>query len=140
MRTTTFSPSISFLWSLAIGVLLLLGTAGCGGGSILSSGSALQLIPLQQVEEPPEIVGGYAMVDSLKQYPQAAQEANAKGIVRVQCTITPRGRATRVRIVSRAHSALRSESIRVVNNLEFRPGRSSGGPVPVDVEIPIRFP
>ena len=140
MRTTTLSPLASFTWSLAIGLLLTLGTAGCGGGSMLSSGPELQLIPLQQVDEAPEIVGGYAMVDSLKQYPQAAQEANAKGIVRVQCTITPRGRASRIRIVSRAHNTLRSESIRVVNNLEFRPGRSSGGPVPVDVEIPIRFP
>jgi protein TonB len=125
--------------SLAVALVLAGFVSGCGGsgGAI---GGDLRMRVLEDVDEPPEIVGGYAMVDSLKTYPQRAADDGATGVVRVQCVVTARGRATRARLMNRIHNALSTEALRVVRELRFRPGKVERATVPVEVEIPIRFP
>jgi len=137
MRCT---PRSGFRSLLAAGLTVLLFVSGCGGSGGAIGEGALSMTVLEDVDEPPEIVGGYAMVDSLKTYPQRAAEDGATGIVRVQCVVTARGRATRARLMNRIHNALSTEALRVVRELRFRPGKVERATVPVEVEIPIRFP
>jgi protein TonB len=136
--STARPPTLSFLAGLAAAVLLA-ASAGCGG-SQQAAAPEQGLIVLEEVETPPEIIGGYAMVDSLKRYPQRAAADGATGVVEVQFVVTARGRATRVRTINQVHNALRTEASRIVNELRFRPGKVEGGaPVPIEVRLPIRF-
>jgi TonB family protein len=130
----------SFWTSLGVALLLLAVVSGCGSSGETREQRDRGMTVLEEVDEPPEIVGGYARVDSLKTYPERAAEDGATGVVRVRCVVTARGRATRVRLVNRIHNALSTEALRVVRELRFRPGTVERATVPVEVEIPIRFP
>ncbi len=97
----------SFWTSLGVALLLLAVVSGCGSSGETREQRDRGMTVLEEVDEPPEIVGGYARVDSLKTYPERAAEDGATGVVR---------------------------------EIRFRPGTVEQATVPVEVEIPIRFP
>jgi TonB family protein len=99
----------------------------------------IYLLEGQNVDEPPEIVGGYARVDSIKTYPAAAEEDEAYGVIWLQCTISAGGVATRIQMAQGGHPALETEALNVVQQLDFRPATQDGAPVQSRIQLPIIF-
>jgi len=121
---------------------LLIGLGACGSSGPVIGGDTekrLYVVQGQEIDEPPEIVGGYARIDSIKTYPSAAEEEEAYGVVWLQTTISAGGDASRIRLRQGGHPALESEALNVVQNLDFRPATKDGAPVPAVVQIPVFF-
>jgi len=118
-------------------------TSGCGGstGPVVGRDVSQQvyLVEGQDVDQAPEIIGGYAEIENLKTYPAAAEEDEAYGVIWLQCTISASGSTTRIRLAKGGHPALETEALNVVQRLEFRPALKAGAPVPADIQIPIIF-
>ena len=117
--------------------------SGCGGstGPVVGQDVSRQvyLVRGQDVDQSPEIIGGYAEIEKVQSYPAAAEEDEAYGVIWLQCTISASGAATRIRLAKGGHPALETEALNVVQQLEFRPATKAGAPVPADIQIPIIF-
>lgn len=124
------------------GVVGLLGS-GCGGSTGPVVGQDVErrvyLIQGQDVDQPPEIRGGYAEIERVQSYPAAAEEDEAYGVIWLQCTVSASGVATRTRLAKGGHPALETEALNVIRQLDFRPALKDGAPVPASIQIPIIF-
>jgi TonB family protein len=142
MMNTLFSPAaarlLSVLSLLVVGVI-----SGCGGSTGPVVGADVErrvyLLRGQDVDQPPEIVGGYAKVEELKKYPAAAEEDEAYGVIWLQCTVSAGGVATRVNLAQGGHPALETEALNVIQRLSFRPALKNGAPVQAQIQIPVIF-
>ncbi len=126
------------LLSVALGIVL----TGCGSSGPIVGGDIerrVYLLEGQDVDEPPEIDGGYAEVERLKQYPDAAEEDDAYGVIWLQCTISASGVATRIQVAQGGHPALETEALNVIQQLQFRPATRGGAPVQSQIQVPIIF-
>ncbi len=142
MMTTLTPRSLT----LSLVAMLLIGLfTGCGSSS--STGyvvgrdvdKRLYLLEDQNVDQAPEIVGGYSSVEEVKRYPSAAEEDDAYGVIWLQFTVSASGNATRVRLAEGGHPALETEALNVVQQLDFRPALQNGAPIQSQVQIPIIF-
>lgn len=131
--------------SRVLGLIACLGliVSGCGGASGPLVGSDIErrvyLLEGQNVDQPPEIAGGYQEVETLKKYPSAAEEDDAYGVIWLQCTVSASGVATRVQVAQGGHPALETEALNVLQRLTFRPATKSGAPVQAQIQLPIIF-
>jgi len=124
------------------GVLLGGLVVGCGSsGPVVGRDieKRVYLLEGETVDQPPEIVGGYAEVETAKKYPSAAEEDDAYGVIWLQCTISASGVATRVQLAQGGHPALETEALNVIQRLQFRPGLKNGAPVQSQIQIPVVF-
>lgn len=115
---------------------------GCGSSTPVVGedvARGVHVVRGQRVDVAPEIIGGYATVDSIKSYPRAAARVGAWGVIWLQCTVSASGICTRVQLAEGGHPALETEALNVIQQLEFYPGKSNGAPVPVVVQIPVIF-
>lgn len=130
-------------WTLGLAVFLLAGLlSGCGSsGPVVGRDVEKRVYVLQgqEVDQPPEIVGGYQAVEKLKSYPSAAEEDDAFGVIWLQCTVSASGNGTRIRLAEGGHPALETEALNVVQRLDFRPALKNGAPIPSNIQIPIIF-
>lgn len=130
-------------WTLGLAVFLLAGLlSGCGSsGPVVGRDVEKRVYVLQgqEVDQPPEIVGGYASVRELTSYPAAAEEDDAFGVIWLQFTVSASGSATRIRLAEGGHPSLETEALNVVQRLEFRPATKNGAPIDADVQIPVIF-
>jgi len=129
-------------WIVSLLGCLLVGLGGCGSSGPVVGGDVekrLYLVEGQDVEEPPEIEGGYGRIDEIKTYPTAAEEEDAYGVIWIQTTISASGAASRTRLAQGGHPALETEALNVVQNLDFRPARKDGAPIQSRVQIPVIF-
>jgi TonB family protein len=97
------------------------------------------LIQGQDVDQPPEIIGGYAAVEEIQRYPSAAEEDEAYGVIWLQCTVSASGNATRIQLAEGGHPALETEALNVIQRLDFRPALKDEAPVPAQIQIPVIF-
>jgi TonB family protein len=138
----TVSSRTVWLLVFLAGLVWGLGS-GCGGstGPVVGEGveRRIYLVQGQQVDRPPEIMGGYAEVENLQSYPSAAEEDEAYGVIWLQCTISASGVATRIQLARGGHPALETEALNVIQRLEFRPAIKDGAPVPAQIQIPVIF-
>lgn len=123
---------------------MVLGGVVCGCGSSAPVVGAdvnrgVHVVRGQYVDVAPEIIGGYATVDSIKSYPRAAARDGAYGVIWLQCTVSASGICTRIQLAEGGHPALETEALNVIQQLDFRPGKMNGAPVPVLVQIPVIF-
>ena len=136
-------PSATKSWVLsALGLFILGLVGGCGSSGSVVGGDIerrIYLLEGQDVDQPPEIVGGYARIDSIKTYPSAAEEDEAYGVIWLQCTISAGGVATRIQLAQGGHPALETEALNVVQQLDFRPATQDGAPVQSRIQLPIIF-
>lgn len=101
----------------------------------------MELVVLDDRVDPrPQIVGGMERVYEITRYPESARQDGVTGTIWVQCVVTVRGNATRLRIVEGGDRRLEAAALDVVEQLEFTPGKIDRGPVPTSVEIPVIFP
>lgn len=92
------------------------------------------------VETPPRPTNTGDMVRAIEQYyPPALQAAGASGSVTVRLRVDVDGRPTQIRILQSTDHRFDDATLRVVRRLRFQPARHNGVPVPVWVELPIRW-
>lgn len=139
MSTVTRAASLFCLLGLLVSGVL----AGCSSSSGPVVGRDIErrvyLLEGEKVDQPPEIIGGYAEVDRIKKYPAAAEEDGAYGVIWLQCTISAGGVATRVQLAQGGHPALETEALNVIQRLDFRPATINGARVQSQVQIPVIF-
>lgn len=138
MTTLAIRSSMLCLLGMVLGGLL----AGCGSsGPVVGRGidKRVYLLEGERVDQPPEIIGGYAEVEKAQKYPKAAEEDDAYGVIWLQCTISASGIPTRVQLAQGGHPALETEALNVIQRLKFRPAQSNGAPVPSQIQIPVIF-
>ena len=138
MLTSTTRSSV-----LALLGLFLIGWLGaCSSSQPVVGGDferRVYLVEGEEVDQPPEIEGGYARIDEIKTYPSAAEEDDAYGVIWLQCTISAGGVATRIQLAQGGHPALETEALNVVQRLNFQPAMKGGAPVQSRIQIPIVF-
>jgi TonB family protein len=125
-----------------LGVLLIGLIGGCGSSEPVVGGDVerrLYVVQGQDIDEPPEIVGGYDRLDEVRTYPSAAEADDAYGVIWLQFIISASGSATQVRLVEGGHPALETEALNVVQNLDFQPATKNGAPVQARVQLPVVF-
>lgn len=134
---------VTRVWMLGLFGGLLVGLlSGCGSsGPIVGRDveKRVHLLEAERVDQPPEIVGGYAAVEKLQSYPSAAEEDDAYGVIWLQCTVSATGSATRIRLARGGHPALETEALNVVQQLDFRAAQTNGAPIQSEIQIPIIF-
>ena len=130
-------------WLRSLLGLLLIGlVGGCGSsGSVVGGDVERRVYVLrgEDIDQPPEIKGGYARIDSVKTYPPAAERDDAYGVIWLQCTISVRGVATRIQLAQGVHPALETEALNVMQKLDFRPATQNGAPIQSRIQLPIIF-
>jgi TonB family protein len=138
----TTLPRSAVLFSL-LGLLVSGVLVGCSSSSGPVVGRDIErrvyLLEGQDVDRPPEIVGGYAAVERIKSYPAAAEQDEAYGVIWLQCTVSAGGVATRVQLAQGGHPALETEALNVIQRLNFRPAQKNGAPVQSQIQIPVIF-
>lgn len=133
------TPFVGLLGALVVGLV-----AGCGSSSPQPVVGAdiekrVYLVRGSDVDQAPEIVGGYDQVDRLKGYPQSAAQDEAFGVIWLQSTISASGSATRIQVAEGGHPALETEALNVMQNLKFRPAVKNGGVRQARIQLPIIF-
>jgi protein TonB len=71
-------------------------------------------------------------------YPDIARAARVQGLVVLECTLTPQGRVSDVRVMS-GHPLLSPAAVRAVEQWLFTPTLLNGVPVPVILTVTVRF-
>lgn len=115
---------------------------GCGSSQPLVGADIEKRVYLLRgadVDQAPEIVGGYSAVDRLKRYPESAAEDDAYGVIWLQSTISASGSATRIKVADGGHPALETEALNVMQQLRFRPAMKNGAAVQAGIQLPIVF-
>lgn len=130
-------------WTLPLLGLFLIGlVVGCGSSGPVVGADVerrVYLLEGQDVDQPPEIVGGYAEIERNKSYPSAAEEDEAYGVIWLQCTVSASGVATRIELVEGGHPALETEAVNIIQRLDFRPATKNDAPVRSRIQIPVIF-
>ena len=140
MSTLTRFASLFCVFAL----LVAGGVSGCSSssGPVVGRDVERRVYLLEgqgHIDQPPEIVGGYATVEQKKSYPAAAEKDGAYGVIWLQCTVSAGGTATRVQLARGGHPALETEALNVVQRLRFRPAQVNGAPVQSQIQVPVIF-
>lgn len=91
------------------------------------------------VDEGPEIDGGReAIIDEID-YPGDAFDDGVEGQVLVAFVVGPDGAIYEPDILSSVAPALDREAMRVLQAVDWNPGRNDGTPVYVQMELPVSF-
>jgi protein TonB len=72
------------------------------------------------------------------EYPEIARQARVRGIVILECTISPQGKVTDVRVL-RGIPLLDAAAIDAVRQWEYTPTLINGVPVPVIMTVTVNF-
>lgn len=94
---------------------------------------------LEEVETPPEIVGGLKALSKKIVYPEQAAKSGTEGTVIVRALIGTDGKVDDV-AVEKSNSDLLSEAaMKAVAAVEFTPGKVGGKAVKTKVMVPVKF-
>ena len=147
--TQTNSPLQLVAVLLSVGIVVL--AAGCSGSTetvknaqgqypaVLRPASFDTVYSVEAIDQRPEPQGGMRAIVRRMDYPEGAKDAGISGQVMVGFIVAPDGRATNIQVVEAVHPLLDNEARRVICASPFSPGRLSGEPVPVRVELPLTF-
>ncbi len=91
------------------------------------------------VESMPEMIGGIRALFDEIEYPSFALRAGISGTVIVQIVVGEDGRPRDPEIIRGVMDSLDKEAIRAILLLKFIPGKQRGRPVPVYMNIPVRY-
>ena len=96
------------------------------------------------VDEMPSFPGGpsalLAFIDSVGQYPVAAEELCVQGRVIISFVVERDGSLTNAKVVKSVDSSLDKEALRIVGQMpRWEPGKQNGKPVRVKYYIPVSF-
>lgn len=91
------------------------------------------------VEQPPQIKGGLASLNSALEYPRVAIQSGVEGNVVVQVVVNTDGTPENPQVVRSASPLLDPAAIKAVMAQEFEPGKQRGRAVRTVITIPVRF-
>ena len=91
------------------------------------------------IEEGPEIDGGREAIVVEIDYPSDAFDDGVEGQVLVAFVVGPDGAIYEPDILSSVAPALDREAMRVLQAVDWNPGRNDGTPVYVQMELPVPF-
>ena len=92
-----------------------------------------------EVDSGPEIGGGRTALVRQIDYPSDAFDEGIEGQVRVSLVVGPDGRVYEPDILSSVAASIDREALRVLQAVDWTPGRSAGTPVYVQTEIAVPF-
>lgn len=91
------------------------------------------------VERMPQLKGGMAEVQKLIEYPEMARKAGIEGKVIVQFVVDENGSVQNPKVMRGIGGGCDKEALRVVKQLDFKPGMQRGKTVKVQYTMPIIF-
>ena len=91
------------------------------------------------VENPPELIGGLAALQSNIEYPEIAIMAGIEGRVHVQFVVDEQGRVIDPIILRSPSDVLSEAALEAVLKCRFNPGSQRGRPVRVRYSVPVNF-
>ena len=101
-------------------------------------------LPLRNVDEEPEPVGGfdalYKFLQENLKYPESARDEGVSGQVLIEFVVEKDGSISNVKVLKGVHPELDAEVVRVVEMMpKWNPGKQDGKPVRTFYQIPVRF-
>ena len=121
------------------------GAGGDGSESDASSeeeedgDDAKQVYELGAEGEAPSIRGGYRSLYLNIDYPEAARRSGIEGRVILDFTVDRQGQTHQIEVIQPLHPLTDSAAVRAVRSTRFTPGTVDGDPIPVRLQLPIRF-
>ncbi len=91
------------------------------------------------VEKMPKLIGGLQALEKNIQYPELARKAGIEGTVIVSFVVNKGGVPIDLKIARGVGGGLDQAAINAVQKVRFTPGIQRGRPVPVRMDIPVRF-
>jgi len=102
-------------------------------GGILEEAAAVQPMRVGgEIKEPAKLVNVAPV------YPEEARRAHVEGVVILECTVTPQGKVSEVRVL-RGIPMLTSAAIGAVKQWCYTPTLYGGVPIPVTMTVTVRF-
>ena len=95
--------------------------------------------PYLVVETYPELKGGLKSLSEKLNYPEMARKAGIEGLVVVRFVVEKDGTVSNPVVLRGIGGGCDEEALRVVSDLQFRPGLQQGRTVRVQYSLPIRF-
>ena len=107
------------------------------------SGAAIALVEAEARQAPASRVGGQIkeprkLKDVRPRYPEEAKQARVQGVVILECTISPKGQVTDVKVL-RGVPLLDAAAVEAVRQWEYTPTLLNGVPVPVIMTVTVNF-
>ena len=94
---------------------------------------------LEEVETPPQIVGGLSALREHIVYPEAAVKEKIEGTVIVQALIGIDGKDDDETILKSNSDLLSDAALKAVGMVDFTPGKVDGKAVKTKVAVPVKF-
>jgi len=139
---------------LTVGLILTLGMIACSDTAIepspppspsgpetvsQSSMAAADSSVYTVVEDQPELKGGLKALQETVNYPERAKKAGIEGRVMVQFVVDRSGHVTDPTVIQGVHKLLNEAALAAVKQQTFRPGRTDGEAVAVQMVLPVTF-
>jgi TonB family protein len=129
-----------FSIALSAAILLWVGGVALGQGNSTPSSSDHPLMPCSDKSPPPCADQPPVTTHSPSpEYSKEAENAKVEGVVVVQGVVGTDGRFRDVKVVKALGYGLDEEAIKCVEKWRFKPAKSGGNPVPVVINIEVRF-
>ncbi|MFA6234731.1 MAG: energy transducer TonB [Bacteroidota bacterium] len=93
----------------------------------------------EEVDTPPEIVGGMKSLYKEIEYPEAAKEAGIQGMVILRVLIGESGSIDDVAVEKSDSDLLSDSAMKAVREIRFKPGLIGGKAVKTKVMIPVKY-
>lgn len=91
------------------------------------------------VEKMPKLIGGMKALEENIHYPNLARQAGIEGNVIVQFVVNKRGIPIDLKVIRGIGGGCDEAALAAVRKVRFTPGIQRGRPVPVRMDIPVRF-
>lgn len=101
--------------------------------------NVLSVADLGLADNQPQLIGGMGTLYLHIDYPRAAREQGIEGRMEVNFTVGREGDVRRIHVSKSLHPLLDSAAVRALRSVRFRPATRDGDPIPVRMNLPIRF-
>lgn len=95
--------------------------------------------PLGLVDREPQIVGGMGSLYLNINYPDSARAQGIEGSLQLEFTVESDGSVADVQVTESLHPLCVSAAVKGVRSVEFIPAKHDGDPMPVRMQLPVRF-
>ncbi len=90
-------------------------------------------------DQPPQLKGGFARLNSMASYPEQAARRGVEGKVFLQFIVNEKGRVEQARVSRGIGSGCDEEALRAIRRAQFEPGTINGQPIRVWHALAIEF-
>ena len=150
-KKSSKSAAFKVLLPIAVSACLAVTFANCNNSMLVTNNDQINEIastnqnqPFVIVEDMPEFPGGeqaiFSYIAENVVYPEQAKNDTIQGTVYLKFVVDKTGKVAQTEVIRGVHPLLDQEAIKVIENMpEWIPGKQSGKPVDVIIQIPIKF-